>query len=85
DYHRTVLQAWQEIDDALNGYASYRQQAQKQIERVANAKEAYSLIQVKYEAGTVDFLSVLDSQRTYLQARRDLVSSQGQLDIQYVA
>ncbi len=85
DYHRTVLQAWQEIDDALNGYASYRQQAQKQIERVASAKEAYSLIQVKYEAGTVDFLSVLDSQRTYLQARRDLVSSQGQLDIQYVS
>jgi NodT family efflux transporter outer membrane factor (OMF) lipoprotein len=85
DYHRTVLQAWQEIDDALNGYASYRQETQKLVERVRSTDEAYKLIQVKYDAGTVDFLAVLDSHRSYLQARRDLAASQGQLDIQFVA
>lgn len=85
DYHRTVLQAWQEIDDGLNGYASYRASTQQLIERVGSAKEAYDLIQVKYQAGTIDFISVLDSQRTYLQARRDLATNQGQLDIQFVA
>ncbi|HEX7732109.1 MAG TPA: TolC family protein, partial [Rhodanobacter sp.] len=85
DYHRTVLQAWQEIDDALNGYEACRQQAQKQAERLASARAAYELVQAQYAAGTVDFLAVLDSQRSWLQARRDLVSSQGQLDVQYVA
>ncbi|WP_114238265.1 efflux transporter outer membrane subunit [Dyella sp. C9] len=85
DYHRIVLQAWQEIDDALSGYASYRQATDKLMQRVHSADEAYQLIQVKYDAGTVDMLSLLDSHRTYLQARRDLVSSQGQLDIQFVA
>ncbi|WP_445144062.1 efflux transporter outer membrane subunit [Dyella sp. Tek66A03] len=85
DYHHTVLQAWQEIDNALNGYTADRQQTQQLLARVASANEAYKLIQVKYDAGTVDFLSVLDSHRTYLQARRDLVASEGQLHIQFVA
>lgn len=85
DYHRTVLQAWQEIDDALNGYASSRTMVKNLTDRARSAQEAYSLIQVKYDAGTIDFINVLDSQRTYLQARQDLASSQGQLDIQFVA
>lgn len=84
-YQKTVLQAWQEIDDALNGYASERQATQQLLDRERSARDAYALTQAKYDAGTVDFVAVLDSDRAYLQARGDRITSQGQLNIQFVA
>lgn len=38
----------------------------------------------RYDGGAVDFLVVLDSQRSYLQARRYLVSSEGNMAAGYV-
>ncbi|MFZ3024439.1 efflux transporter outer membrane subunit [Pseudomonas sp.] len=78
-YQRTVLKAWQEIDDALSVYGAEQQQAQQLDLQVKSAGEAYSLAQARYQGGTIDFSSVLDSQRSYLQARRGLVASQGRL------
>lgn len=83
-FQKTVLQAWQEIDDALNGYAAEQQQAQQLQIRVAAAQQAYELATARYEGGTVDFIAVLDSQRSYLQARRDLTASQGRLNTRFV-
>lgn len=85
DYHHTVVQAWQEIDDALNAYAAERQRTEHLGARAQRAGEALGLIQVKFDVGTVDYIAVLDSERTDLQARRDLVSAQGQVALQYVA
>ena len=84
NYQRTVLQAWQEIDDALNGYAAERQQAQQMQARLDSTRKAYELARARYDGGTVDFTVVLDGQRAYLQARRDLVASQGRLGNRYV-
>ncbi|RRS02925.1 efflux transporter outer membrane subunit [Aquabacterium soli] len=84
NYQRTVLQAWQEIDDALNGYAAERQQAQQMQARLDSTRKAYDLARARYDGGTVDFTVVLDGQRAYLQARRDLVASQGRLGNRYV-
>jgi NodT family efflux transporter outer membrane factor (OMF) lipoprotein len=83
-YQRTVLQAWQEIDDALNGYTAERQQATDLQTRVRSARQAYELARARYDGGTVDFIAVLDSQRSYLQARRDLVASNGRISNWYV-
>ncbi|HSD17898.1 MAG TPA: efflux transporter outer membrane subunit [Thermomonas sp.] len=84
DYQRTVLKAWQEIDDALNGYSAERQQLALLRTRVESTGEAYKLVQAKYEAGTVDFVAVIDSQRGHVQARRDLAASLGRLSIWFV-
>lgn len=84
-YQQTVLRAWQEIDDALSGYASARAKTQQLAERVRSARDAYDLVQARYDAGTVDFGSVLDSRRALLQAQGDRVASQGQLDIAFAA
>lgn len=84
NYQRTVLQAWQEIDDALSGYAAERQQAQQLQARLDSTRQAYELARARYDGGTVDFTAVLDGQRAYLQARRDLVASQGRLGTRYV-
>jgi len=84
-YQRTVLQAWQEIDDALSGYSAERLQERDLAARASNARQAWDLVQSRYKAGTVDFTAVLDSERVYLQARRDLVNSQGRLQTRFVA
>jgi NodT family efflux transporter outer membrane factor (OMF) lipoprotein len=78
-YQRTVLQAWQEIDEALNGYTAERQQGAELQARVDSANEAYRLSRARYDGGAIDFIAVLDSQRGLLQARRDLATSQGRL------
>jgi NodT family efflux transporter outer membrane factor (OMF) lipoprotein len=83
-FQHTVLQAWQEIDDALNGYAAEQQQARENQERMDAAKLAYELAQARYDGGMTDFLPVLDSQRSYLLARHDLAASQGRLNTRYV-
>ena len=84
-YQQTVLKAWQEIDDALSAYAAERQQAQHLETRVRRADDAYRLAQEKYKGGTTDYTAVLDSQRVYLQARRDLLVSEGRLNTRFVA
>lgn len=83
-YQKTVLGAWQEIDDALTQYAAQRQQVDQLMVRARSAEDAYQLAKARYDGGAVDYLSVLDSQRTFLQARRDLANAEGQLSTQYV-
>lgn len=83
-YQRTVLQAWQEIDDALSAYAAERQQAQQLQVRLESTRQAYELARARYAGGSVDFTTVLDSQRSLLQVRRDLVTTQGRVGQRYV-
>jgi len=84
NYQQTVLGAWQEIDDALSAYTAEQQRARQLASRERSAREAYELAQARYEGGMVDFMAVLDSQRGYLQARRDLAVSEGRLATRYV-
>jgi NodT family efflux transporter outer membrane factor (OMF) lipoprotein len=84
NFQQTVLKAWQEIDDALNAYTAERQQARQLAERARSAGDAYKLALARYEGGAVDYTVALDSQRRYLQARRDLAASEGRLATRYV-
>ncbi|WP_437882178.1 efflux transporter outer membrane subunit [Pseudomonas sp. LRF_L74] len=84
DYQQTVLKAWQEVDDALTAYTAERQRSDALTLRAQSAEQAYQLAKARYDGGGTDFLSVLDSQRGYLQARRDLVSSEGTLYARYI-
>ena len=84
-YQRTVQQAWQEIDDALSGYAAETQRLRELQARDRNTRDVWTLTQARYDAGTLDYTAVLDTQRAWLQARRDLVVSQGRLHTSFVA
>ena len=84
-YQRTVLSAWKEIDDALTAYTAEQQRRTELVAREQNARQAYDIAQARYEGGAVDFVAVLDSQRSYLQARFDVVASEGHLLARYVA
>ncbi|MFT3904790.1 MAG: efflux transporter outer membrane subunit [Steroidobacteraceae bacterium] len=84
NYQQTVLKAWQEIDDALSAYTAEQQQARELQNRSDAASDAYALAQARYDGGITDFTAVLDAQRSDLQARRDLVASEGRLNTRYV-
>jgi len=84
-YQQTVLTAWQEIDDALTAYDAEGRRNRELRDREHSSRQAYELAQARYRGGLTDFLVELDAQRTYLQARRDLVDSDGQLRTRLVA
>jgi outer membrane protein TolC len=76
DYHKTVLKAWQEIDDALSRYAAAQQKLNEQQIRADSAGQALKLIQARYDGGLSNFIDVLDAQRSNIQARQALAMSQ---------
>lgn len=84
NYQKTVLKAWQEIDDALSAYSAEQQQAQELKTRSDAASDAYQLVQARYDGGVNDFTAVLDAQRSHLQARRDLAASEGRLAARFI-
>jgi len=84
NHRQTVLRAWQEIDDALSGYAAQQQQVRELEARAQSTRAAYDLARERQAGGLVDFVVVLDAQRAELQVRRDLADAQGRLNLRYV-
>ena len=72
DYQQTVISALQDVEDSLT---TARQQALAETaDRAAAdaAAKAATLAQAQYRLGTVDFLTVLDAQRTRYEAEDTL-------------
>ena len=84
-YQKTVLKAWQEIDDALNAYTAEQQQNDKLTARLESARAAFELASARYRGGIITWLDVIDSQRAMFQALRDLAESNGRLGTRFVA
>lgn len=85
NYQRTVLKAWHEIDDALSAYTAEHQQLRELTSRVQSTEQAYTLARARHDGGLTDFIAVLDSQRSHLQARQALALSQERLGVRYIA
>ena len=75
-YERTVLAALEETEDALVDFG-HEQTRQQFLQASAQAsQQAANLAQQRYEGGAADFLSVLDAERTLLEAQDRLAASQ---------
>jgi len=85
DYQRTILKAWQEIDDALTAYGAERQRNTRLREKAASSADAYALARARYTRGMTDLLAQLDAERGDLQARSDLADSDSRLRMDLVA
>ncbi|WP_045457268.1 efflux transporter outer membrane subunit [Caballeronia cordobensis] len=75
DYRQTVISALQDVEDSLT---IARQQALAEAaDRAAAdaAAKAAMLAEAQYRSGTVDFLTVLDAQRTRSQAEDTLIQA----------
>ena len=75
-YERTVLTALEETEGALVDFGN-EQSRQQFLETSAEASQkAADLAHQRYEGGVTDFLSVLDAERTLLEAHDRLAASQ---------
>src|SRR6185503_12809527 len=75
-YERTVLLALEETENALVDFGQ-EQSRQQFLEVSARASQkATDLAHQRYEGGIADFLSVLDAERTLLEAQDRLAASQ---------
>lgn len=78
-YEQTVLVAVEETEDALAAYVE-EQERREALQRSADAAaETVRLVGVLYETGLVDFLNVLDSQRSLFEEQDRLAESEGRV------
>ncbi|KAF1014770.1 MAG: Solvent efflux pump outer membrane protein SrpC [Stenotrophomonas maltophilia] len=75
-FRRTVLQAWHEVDDAIDGYAAEQQRTEQLQVAVQESDTALGGARRQYQAGVVDMLDVLSTQRIALDNQAALANSQ---------
>lgn len=68
DYEQVVLLAIEEVENALVGYREQQNQLVALVEQARESTRAADLARVRYREGLADFLSLLDAERTQLQA-----------------
>lgn len=76
NYRQSVLLALQEAENALVAVDSAARRADRLDEAVLQARDAFGLAQLRYDAGAVDFISVIDAQRSQLSAEDSLIQAQ---------
>ena len=76
-YEAAVLNALEEVENALAAYAGEQSRRQSLIDSIQAAQRAAELAQHKYQAGLTDFSNVLDAQRSLLSFRDQLAQSEG--------
>lgn len=78
-YQKTLLTALKEVEDALSGYMSEKNRIEDLKGAVGAAQRALELAISKYDAGLVDFINVLETERTLQSLEDQLAQSQGNL------
>ena len=74
-YEQTVLKALEETENALVTHARTRDQLVHAADAAEASAAAAKLARVRYEGGVVDFLEVLDAERTQLEAEDRMAQS----------
>ena len=79
-YELTVLRALEETENAFATYGSHRQRLQAVVEQAAASRNAAELARIQYREGAVDFLRLLDAERTLLQAEDEVAAAETDLN-----
>jgi len=72
-YHKTVLTAFSNVEDALVAAQQTAEQQKRQQDAVATARRAYEFAQKQMSAGTVNILTVLNTENALFTAQDQLV------------
>jgi multidrug efflux system outer membrane protein len=78
DYRQAVLSAFKEVEDSLAQITLRNEQSVAQAEALTSARRVVELANVRYEAGTVNYLEVIDAERRLLEQERQDAQLQGQ-------
>jgi len=76
-YEAAVLGALEEVENALTAYAEEQLRRERLLDAVDAARQAEALAANQYNAGLVDFTTVLDAQRSLLSFQDQLAESDG--------
>jgi NodT family efflux transporter outer membrane factor (OMF) lipoprotein len=71
-YRKAVLSAFADVEKALVALAQYTRQERLQIEAVNNSRKAFDVSETQLRAGTVNLITVLQTQQTLLTAENTL-------------
>lgn len=67
-YEQTVLLALEEVENTLVGYRQQQLRLVSLVEQARESTRAAGLARIRYREGVSDFLTLLDAERTQLQA-----------------
>jgi outer membrane protein, multidrug efflux system len=73
-YQKTVLVAFQEVEDALAAYKNANEQAVISRESVKESQAAYDIAKARFDAGAIDYLTLLETQRSLYQAQDNQIA-----------
>lgn len=77
-YRLSVLRAVTEVETALNDYARFHEQSVYLSSAYNNANKALELSQILYREGEVDFINVLDAQRSLNTSDAALITAKAE-------
>ena len=76
-YRQTVLTAFQQVEDNVAALRVLESEYNLDLQASQNADEAEKIVNNQYQAGQVDFTTVVVAQNTALNARRTLIQAAG--------
>lgn len=84
-YQKTVLEALEEIENALTDFSKEEERRQNLLQAARSSAEASKLAHQRFDAGLDDFLELLDTERTQLEAEDALAVSETSTAVQLIA
>ncbi|MCF8496295.1 MAG: TolC family protein [Alphaproteobacteria bacterium] len=75
NYRKAVLTAFREVEDALTAVNISKIREEKLQEAMKEARTSYMLSQTLYDAGSIDFQVLLNTQTTYFNAQDSYVQA----------
>ena len=84
-YHETVLKAWHDVVNALVAYRTEKERHLHLRAQAVHARAALGLARDRYKNGVAQFITVLDAERTLLQAEQQEATSETTVAIDLVA
>jgi len=75
DYHRTVLIALRDVEDALTAYGAVRTGLAMRDRQIDASREAARMASVRFREGEGQYLDVLDAERSLYQAEATLAAA----------
>lgn len=78
NYRKTILTSFQEVEDALAAVKAAQLRETALNTAMQEARKSYELSRSRYDAGTIDFQTLLDAQRTLLSAEDAFATSKNE-------
>ncbi|GBR06905.1 efflux transporter outer membrane subunit [Asaia siamensis] len=78
---RTVLHAWEEVDDAMADLGTAQERHDRLSEAVTESETAVQVAQLQYAQGAGDFLNVLTTQNGLLESRSALSDARAEVAV----